>query len=278
MIIYKATNLINGKIYIGQTVNTLKYRKYQHIRDSKRLYHNNDHFHNAIAKYGEESFKFEVIDTALSQEELDEKERYWISFYESNNRDLGYNEDEGGKSGGRKSQQTKDKIGLTTKQRWQDEDTAKKMMDGLRKGTEVWKEQCRNNRVLFVCPYCGKKMKLAPWEAKNKTACSQKCKAEHGGFTERWNKAVKASAEASKKRNNELKAIIAEDILNWSNSNSALILNCPYNKITATLAPLLSLIKSKYNISDIRSLFKCFNVTSKKEFLNYLKEYLKDSE
>lgn len=131
MIIYKATNTVNNKIYIGQTINTLNYRMKQHFRETKRPNRPNTYFHNAINKYGEDTFVFEEIDSAETQEELDEKERYWISYYESNNKAKGYNLDEGGRSGGCKSEETKKKIGKTTLLKWADPVTRSKMLDGL---------------------------------------------------------------------------------------------------------------------------------------------------
>ena len=131
MIIYKATNTVNNKVYIGQTINTLEYRKNQHFRETKRPNRPNTYFHNAINKYGESSFVFEEIDSANTQEELDCKERYWISFYHSNDRGKGYNLDEGGRSGGKKSEETRKKIGITTLEKWKDSVTREKMLDGL---------------------------------------------------------------------------------------------------------------------------------------------------
>ena len=75
MIIYKATNLINGKIYIGQTVRPLQERIGEHSRKEITV------FSKAVKKYGKDNFKFEVIDTAETIEELNEKEKRWISFY-----------------------------------------------------------------------------------------------------------------------------------------------------------------------------------------------------
>ena len=89
MIIYKITNNENGKVYIGQTIRTLEERFNRHKNDAL----NNildTHFARAIRKYGKESFIIEVIDTANSQEELNQKEQYWIRFYNSVNE--GYNE------------------------------------------------------------------------------------------------------------------------------------------------------------------------------------------
>jgi len=95
MIIYKATNNINGKVYIGQTTNTLQKRINKHksssIKGSKKTY-----FNLAIVKYGFENFIWEEIDSADFFEELDYMEIYWIKFYYSDNRKYGYNLAKGG--------------------------------------------------------------------------------------------------------------------------------------------------------------------------------------
>lgn len=95
-IIYKATCLQNNKIYIGKTTGLLKNREYRHYNDaeSNRL---DTHFARAIRKYGKNNFIFEEIDRAYSEKELDKKEKYWISFYDSKNK--GYNETDGGDGG-----------------------------------------------------------------------------------------------------------------------------------------------------------------------------------
>ena len=68
MWIYKITNIQNNKVYIGQTIRPVQDRFNRHI---------NDALHN-------------IIDTAQSQNELNEKERYWIQYY--NSVEKGYNE------------------------------------------------------------------------------------------------------------------------------------------------------------------------------------------
>ena len=94
MIIYKATNLINDKIYIGLTTKSLEHRISVHKKDSKR---HNTYFYQAIRKYGFENFKWEVVDTAITMEELEEKERYYIKLYGSfDNKEIGYNTQSGG--------------------------------------------------------------------------------------------------------------------------------------------------------------------------------------
>lgn len=91
MFVYKITNDVNDKVYIGQTINPIDIRFRRHINSaiSNEL---DTHFARAIRKIGPEHFKIELIDTASSQEELTEKEYYWIKYYNSVNN--GYNETE----------------------------------------------------------------------------------------------------------------------------------------------------------------------------------------
>lgn len=95
MLIYKATNLINGKVYIGQTTKSLEERKAYHKRDAKRI---NTYFYRAINKYGWENFKWEILEDDIStREDLDDREKYYISLYDSfDNKEKGYNTQSGG--------------------------------------------------------------------------------------------------------------------------------------------------------------------------------------
>lgn len=274
MIVYKATNLINGKIYIGQTINTLEYRKNQHLREAKSKRRSTVYFHNAILKYGFENFVFEEIDCADTQEELNSKEQKWIAYYSSNNKEYGYNLDSGGKSSGYKSTSTKEKIGVTSKEKWSNPITAQKMLDGLKKGTEVWQQQCREQRVSFKCPYCGKVKLLPKWEAEHKQCCSIECKKKHGGCKDVAVKASQIAAEKVHERNLLIKEDMGKFVLEWSNTHRDLINSCPLNKISPTLEPLMQEIEAKYQIKDIRCLFICFGVKNKKEFIRYLQSNL----
>lgn len=95
MLIYKVTNIINNKVYIGQTVKSLSQRKSEH---KHRFLYENSHnkFYNAIRKYGWDNFIWEVLEESenWSYETLDEKEKYYIKLYDSIN--TGYNILEGG--------------------------------------------------------------------------------------------------------------------------------------------------------------------------------------
>ena len=106
-----------------------------------------------LIKYGAENFFFEEIDNAYTLEELNKKERYWISFYNSNNKNFGYNLDSGGQNGGCKSDETKKKIGLSTIKKWQNPTITSKMLEGLRKGNETTKNNPRKTETIN-CSYC----------------------------------------------------------------------------------------------------------------------------
>lgn len=87
-IVYKITNLINGKIYIGQT-NNLKRRIQEHKHDKRA----NKPIRNAIQKHGWENFKVEEL---YYGENYNEKEKKFILLFDSRNKEKGYNIVEGG--------------------------------------------------------------------------------------------------------------------------------------------------------------------------------------
>lgn len=92
MIIYKITNRINGKVYIGQTIHTLEQRWKQHLKNARNGV--KTHLYSAIRKYGEENFEPEIICSADTKEELNLLETYYIQEY--NSIDVGYNMVDGG--------------------------------------------------------------------------------------------------------------------------------------------------------------------------------------
>lgn len=99
-VIYKITNIENNKIYIGQTIKYYPRDRFtRHINDA--LNHITDtYLSRAICKYGRNSFKFEIIDVANTQQELDNKEKYYIKKYNTTNSTIGYSLTDGGISSG----------------------------------------------------------------------------------------------------------------------------------------------------------------------------------
>ena len=86
--IYKITNILDKKIYIGQTVNYRK-RKTSHLNSLKNGNHHNEHLQRAFVKYGEGAFKIELV-KECTIEELDETEKHYIKELDACNHDKGY--------------------------------------------------------------------------------------------------------------------------------------------------------------------------------------------
>ena len=110
-IIYKITNLLDQKCYVGQTWQSMKDRFIQHAckNDSKKLF-------NAMKKYGINNFIIECLTIVSTQSIADYYEIYFISKYNSNSRGVGYNISNGGKGVGKHSYETKSKISDTKMQ------------------------------------------------------------------------------------------------------------------------------------------------------------------
>ena len=84
MHIYKITNLVNNKIYIGQTIQANpKMRWYDHCARARNG--QNNHLYNSMRLYGVDQFLWEVIDSAPGLEELNDKEQYWLDEYKKTN-------------------------------------------------------------------------------------------------------------------------------------------------------------------------------------------------
>lgn len=128
-IIYKTTNLINGKIYVGSDISNIP----SYLGSGKIL-------KCAIKKYGKDNFQKEILDIcSFSMKEdlsnlheiinwLDEKERFWIKKINSQDKNIGYNIADGG-------------------HRWSMNDHIRKQIsDALKNRTVTWQEKMRENR------------------------------------------------------------------------------------------------------------------------------------
>ena len=99
-LIYKITNKVNGKIYIGQTTQSLDHRWKTHLRVSKSKVPHHA-IHDAIRKYGKDNFSVEIVEDEISGIELGNREIFWIQHYNSLVPN-GYNIRKGGDDSGRK--------------------------------------------------------------------------------------------------------------------------------------------------------------------------------
>lgn len=88
MYIYMTKNMINGKIYIGQST-----------KDDEQYLGSGRILLEAFKRYGRASFERTIIEHCDNKAHMNERERYWIAFYDSTNRDIGYNIAAGGVGG-----------------------------------------------------------------------------------------------------------------------------------------------------------------------------------
>ena len=94
--IYKITNQVNGKIYIGKTILPIEKRLKRHFYLASRKV--NRYLYDAINKYGKENFIIELTEDC-EYDLANEREIYYINFYNSNNKEFGYNMTIGGDGG-----------------------------------------------------------------------------------------------------------------------------------------------------------------------------------
>lgn len=125
--VYKITNTINGKIYIGK-----------HSTDDLEDGYMGSGvvLKQAYKKYGLENFNKEVIDYYTSEEELNQGEIFYIAKFNSTNSEIGYNLTYGGEGGG-KTEETKQKMSIAKKGKTHSEETKRKI-------SEAFKDNPRN--------------------------------------------------------------------------------------------------------------------------------------
>lgn len=139
MFIYKLTSP-SGKVYIGKAGNPAR-RWQEHARNARSG--KASYLYEAIRKYGWEAFTKEIIDSAQSLEELNQKEVYWIAYYRSyTDATKGYNSTPGGDGGDTWSTLSEEqKLTAIAKRPAVSEETRKKMSESrkhLLEGSDVW--------------------------------------------------------------------------------------------------------------------------------------------
>lgn len=138
--IYSIVNLVNNKMYIGQSIRlTIRWRDHKHELKNKKHY--NIHLQRAWNKYGEEKFKFVILEEC-SKDLLNQRECYWIGYCKSDNLKYGYNIADGGNvppnhTGKKRRQETIEKLRIASGSRKHTEETKKKMSKS-RMGKKPW--------------------------------------------------------------------------------------------------------------------------------------------
>lgn len=146
MIIYMAKNKINNKIYIGQTIKSLNSRFKSHLRGKT-------YFDNSLRKYGINNFEINIIDSASTIQELNQKEEFWIKKYNSIVPN-GYNILYGGKNskGHHRSESTKYKLRIANLGKKHTKLSKEKMSVALKElwKNENYKQKMKKRKSVFI--------------------------------------------------------------------------------------------------------------------------------
>src|SRR5208283_4314746 len=140
MIIYKITNSINNKAYVGQCQTSLNERWRHHKTDAYRF---DGYFQRAIRKYDTECWKFEILEEVEDINLLNEAEMKWIEYYDTFNRDKGYNSTNGGVNGFIVSEETKEKMRQARLGKKASEETKEKIGQA-KLGNKIWLGKCHS--------------------------------------------------------------------------------------------------------------------------------------
>ncbi len=165
MLLYKATNTLNAKCYIGFTKGTLSKRKIGHY--SKSAKGSKNHFHNALRKYSPEVFLWEILDTCETIEEAKILEKALIKKFDSYTN--GYNSTLGGEGvlGHRHTTSSRARIGAANSKP-KSADHRRKIADSLTgRSRGPMKEEARRKiaqahigmkrpQYTVTCPHCNK--------------------------------------------------------------------------------------------------------------------------
>ena len=122
MCIYKITNTVTGKQYVGQTTGVARDRWKGHR--SLKSGNGVSLIKQAVKKYGKDAFVFEVIDIAETLAQLNHKEVFWITKLNTLS-PSGYNIDAGGNGVGKVSDETKEKLRIANKLAYANDPTLK---------------------------------------------------------------------------------------------------------------------------------------------------------
>lgn len=171
--VYKITNKVNNKSYIGSSIN-IKMRWQKHIYDLKKDLHPNKHLLESYKKYGEHNFEFSILEIVEDTDQLIDREQYYLDFYKSY--ENGYNirkfaENNFGykhskktiekcriaSTGKQHTEETKKRISLSNIGKIVSEETKKKMSLAKKGKSSHWKGKKRSEKQKKIISDMAKK-------------------------------------------------------------------------------------------------------------------------
>jgi group I intron endonuclease len=199
--IYLLRNSVNGKVYVGQTVGTIRGRWNGHRSDAlKRI--RQTPFHSAIRKYGPDNFAISQEATADSQQELDALEVQFITIYMANDRRYGYNVRSGGDGGGKHS--------LEARQRMSSSHRGKPSWNKGRQMDQAWRDRVRSQMQVRAVQMRGKP--LSPEHRANISAALTSSQKVSASQHLRWSRPGAREAVSGKLRGRPVSAATREKI------------------------------------------------------------------
>ena len=154
--IYKITNKVNNKSYIGQTINSIEHRWRQHLAEVRTR--PKFPFHTAVLKYSENNFTIEELFVCANQEELNLKERYYTDYFNAWVGKMGY-VCKAGFGRGSVSLETKQKMGNSQIGRKHSEESKKKISESHKgaRNPNFGKPLSENAKAIMVSKITGLK-------------------------------------------------------------------------------------------------------------------------
>jgi group I intron endonuclease len=188
MIIYKTTNLINGKFYVGKDE-----------RNKPDYYGSGINLNRAIKKYGKENFIKEVLEYCSTKEELIEREKYWIK--ETKAQKLGYNIADGGWGGNTYDEETRQRISKQFRGRKVKPETTEKAKrtreEKKKQNPDAYKMSEEQKQILSKTH----KGKVHPEEWKRNHSEKMK-ELYHSGYTSQFEKFIESQKGENKRGEN----------------------------------------------------------------------------
>ncbi|MFX0081744.1 MAG: GIY-YIG nuclease family protein [Candidatus Hodarchaeota archaeon] len=253
--IYLALNTLNGKIYIGKTEypRNIITRWKEHLKEGRHLKKlrkqnpnkriSDTHLNNAIAKYGDNVWIVKNVDVAFNSEDLTMKENYWIKYYDSMNREKGYNMTEGG-AGAKLREEVKLKISKTIRNKWKEPEYRSPI---IKKIQERFKDPEYKRRAIQILKRGSEKRWSNPKERERMKKIITKINREKVKNPDYIKKQIKAHKNERKEIRN-----ISKFLLEIKNGRESRELTKKYLMSRPTLNKRVKEILGKYSVNNFK--------------------------
>lgn len=204
--IYVIRNTINGKVYVGSSVN-LRKRKQNHFRNLLHGTHANKPLQNAFIKYGSGAFEFVILEAVRSKDDLIDREQYWIDRMQSVANGYNLRPKASSNLGMRHSDDARARISAKLSEYLQ-QDHVKKRMSAIRSQivrADLWKKRIGDGRRgKIISPQVlanirAAALKKSPPSAESKKKCALSMRGKHAGSNNPMSKITEDGVRAMRR-------------------------------------------------------------------------------